>query len=196
VGIKVVDRKLLWGKSRNRCAFYDCDQVLINTFQGGASQPVVIGEEAHMVAENDDGPRADPNMPQNERDSYANLILLCPTHHTVIDKDEAAWSAERLRDMKDRHEAAVAPGLHSAALKADEAWAQLVDTLSVTLDLPSWGYHFSGFVSANQGTWFSSLRLIYETSAWLNARVYPVGRAPAKSRFRRSEADLNRPQAS
>jgi hypothetical protein len=183
MGIKVVDRKLLWGRSGNRCAFESCSQELINTFQGGGSQPFVIGEEAHIVAETDDGPRAASEMPQNQRDSYPNLILLCPTHHTLVDKDEAAWSVERLLEMKKSHEVEVAPDLDAAALIADEAWAGLVDTLSAMLDLTNWGFHFSGFVSANQGTWYSSLEIIYNTSAWLNARVFPVGHTDLQRAF-------------
>jgi hypothetical protein len=40
-----------------------------------SSVPVVIGQEAHIVAEEDDGPRGDPTMPIGDRNAYANLIL-------------------------------------------------------------------------------------------------------------------------
>lgn len=54
---------------------------------GKSPTPIVVGHEAHIVAEEDDGPRGDPSMPVSERNAYPNLILLCPTHHTLIDKD-------------------------------------------------------------------------------------------------------------
>jgi hypothetical protein len=42
---------------------------------------------------------------QDERRSYFNIIVMCPTHHHYIDyiaPDD--YSRERLRDMKERHE--------------------------------------------------------------------------------------------
>lgn len=73
-----------------------------------SSEPVVIGQEAHIVAEEDDGPRGDPSMPVSERNAYANLILLCPTHHTLIDKEHGRhYSVAQLRQMKADHETSV-----------------------------------------------------------------------------------------
>lgn len=70
--------------------------------------PIAVGEEAHIVAEEDNGPRGDPSMPISERNAYPNLILLCPTHHRVADKDHGAhFSVARLHDMKTAHEALV-----------------------------------------------------------------------------------------
>src|SRR3546814_14625787 len=44
-----------------------------------------------------------------ERDDYRNLILLCPTHHTLIDRkeNEAAYPVELLLEMKAAHEARI-----------------------------------------------------------------------------------------
>jgi hypothetical protein len=111
--IKDVDRKLLWARSGNECAFPDCSQSLTMApaEAGGEtrfSAPVVIGEEAHIVAEEDDGPRGDPTMPISERNAYPNRILLCPTHHTLIDKDDGIhYSVTQLLRMKADHEASV-----------------------------------------------------------------------------------------
>jgi hypothetical protein len=41
---------------------------------------------AHVFATADDGPRANPELTEAERGRYDNLILLCPTCHTIIDK--------------------------------------------------------------------------------------------------------------
>lgn len=111
MGIGVVDRKLLWGKSGGQCAFPSCNQSLtevVEQSESGLAVDIVIGEEAHIVAHEDDGPRGDPAMPIPERDSYPNLILLCPTHHTQVDKDHGIYyTVEQLREMKRYHEAAV-----------------------------------------------------------------------------------------
>jgi hypothetical protein len=70
--------------------------------------PVVVGHEAHIVAEEDDGPRGDASMPVGERNAYANLLLLCPTHHALVDKDHGIhFSVIQLHQMKDDHEALV-----------------------------------------------------------------------------------------
>ncbi len=74
----------------------------------GAHSPVVIGEEAHIVAEEDNGPRGDPSMPVSERNAFSNLILLCPTHHRLIDKEHGRhYTVAILVQMKADHEALV-----------------------------------------------------------------------------------------
>ena len=108
--IRDADRKLLWGRSGNECAFPQCSQSLTMTPEGAeadsrSSTPVVLGEEAHIVAAEDDGPRGDPSMPIGERNAYRNLILLCPTHHRLIDKDNGIhYSVAELHKMKADHE--------------------------------------------------------------------------------------------
>ncbi|SCD64567.1 HNH endonuclease signature motif containing protein [Streptomyces sp. PpalLS-921] len=109
--IKDVDRKLLWVKSGDKCAFTGCHQELtVNVSESSERRKlVIIGEEAHIVAKEDDGPRGDPSMPSVERNSHENLLLLCPTHHTLIDKEKGAnFSVETLLEMKRIHEESVA----------------------------------------------------------------------------------------
>lgn len=111
--IRDVDRKRLWGHSGNRCAFPGCARTLTlvpsdEGAESGSTLPVIVGEEAHIVAEEDDGPRGDPTMPVPERNAYPNLILLCGDHHTLIDKDHGIhFSVTQLHQMKADHEAFV-----------------------------------------------------------------------------------------
>jgi len=95
----MLDAKILWGRSGSRCAFPDCRKDLV--FGAGAG---IIGEMAHIIATRADGPRGDLTLAQSQRDSYTNLILLCPEHHTLIDKDERTWTVEKLRELKRSHE--------------------------------------------------------------------------------------------
>jgi hypothetical protein len=54
--ISVRDRKLLWGRSGNRCAFTDCRrQLTVDAEETG--RDAVVSQEAHIVAEEEDGPR-------------------------------------------------------------------------------------------------------------------------------------------
>lgn len=68
------------------------------------SGETIIGEMAHVIAHKDKGPRGDVKKPAAERDKYENLILLCPTHHTLIDKAPADFEVEKLLAMKKQHE--------------------------------------------------------------------------------------------
>ncbi|MFF2618962.1 HNH endonuclease [Kitasatospora sp. NPDC058046] len=107
MAIKDMDRKLLWGRSGNECAFPNCRQRLMDDVgtDPAVRNPVVLGEEAHIVAREDDGPRGNPSLPLSERNSYTNLILLCPTHHTLIDKEHGRhFSVDALLAMKRAHE--------------------------------------------------------------------------------------------
>jgi hypothetical protein len=89
--------KRLFGKSGNRCAFPRCTVEMVS----GNS---VLGEVCHISAARPEGPRYDTQQSPEERHAYENLILLCGTHHKVIDDDVDAYTVERLRQMKANHE--------------------------------------------------------------------------------------------
>jgi hypothetical protein len=89
--------KRLFALSSNRCAFPRCPIALV---QGDT----VVGEVCHIKAANPGGPRYDERQTNAERHAFANLILMCGTHHTVIDADEEAYTVERLVKLKAEHE--------------------------------------------------------------------------------------------
>jgi len=73
--------------------------------------PVVVGEMAHVIAKSVGGPRG--KFAKGD-DTYANLILLCPTHHTLVDKSpEGKFTVEMLLQWKADHEKAVSQSLTS-----------------------------------------------------------------------------------
>jgi hypothetical protein len=102
------DIKILWGRSGNRCAI--CKLEL--TADGAIE---TLGEMAHIVGQSQNGPRGNHEL--TDRDTYDNLILLCPTHHVEIDKNHAAWPIKRLRTIKADHEAWVSEQLGVGAFK-------------------------------------------------------------------------------
>jgi hypothetical protein len=105
------DRKRLWARAGNQCAWPACRQEVVEGSVKSAPHGLIIGEEAHIVSESDDGPRCDPNMSLPERNAYTNIMLLCPTHHTFIDKEEGIhYSVRLLHEIKDAHEALVRAG--------------------------------------------------------------------------------------
>lgn len=95
--MRTKDIKILWGRSGNRCAI--CKIEL--TPDGEAE---TIGEIAHIISQSPDGPRGDEELPLEKRNDYSNLILLCPNHHSEIDKRPAFWSTQKLQELKDEHE--------------------------------------------------------------------------------------------
>lgn len=162
-----------------------------------APHGLIIGEEAHIVSESDDGPRADPAMPMPERNAYANIILLCPTHHTFIDKEEGVhYSKELLHEMKDAHEALVRAGqaktehgiTRQNMSNLANQWATRVG-LDDWYDWTSWLLGVQPLVNADR---FRSLRSAGE---WLVARLWPrsyPGTKKAMENYFRIHADFYR----
>lgn len=97
--------KLLWSGAAGHCSFSDCWERL--SF-GEASDftPHTIGHMAHICGDKPESRRHNPDQTGKDRDNYSNLILLCPTHHTLIDEpeNEARFTVEVLLAMKRKHE--------------------------------------------------------------------------------------------
>jgi hypothetical protein len=102
MSVSLRDRKMLWVRSGNLCAFPGCFQLLVEP-QTRDQPGVMIGEEAHIVAQKPTGARGDFRE-QAEIDSYSNLILLCPTHHRIIDEQPLIYTVTAVQDMKRLHE--------------------------------------------------------------------------------------------
>ena len=105
----VKDIKILWGRSGNRCAI--CK---IELTPDGEVE--TIGEIAHIVSRTQQGPRGDDILPLSKRDEYSNLILLCPNHHTEIDKFPQSWPSLKIHQTKEDHEKCVSDQLKLGVL--------------------------------------------------------------------------------
>jgi len=103
------DLKILWGRAANRCSI--C-KIELSADKKHKKSSYPLGEQAHIVAENNEGPRGKSIFSEKERSSYQNLILLCPTHHTEIDKAPEDFPIERLHMIKQKHEDWVRESLH------------------------------------------------------------------------------------
>lgn len=124
------DIKILWGRAGNRCSI--CKLEL--TPDGDKE---TLGEMAHIIAKSADGPRGDAKLSKSERDKYGNLLLLCPTHHSDIDKNFQDWPTEKLLQVKKIHEAWVSEQLAEGKISVSaidneaflqsrtEAWSQM-----------------------------------------------------------------------
>lgn len=116
MAIDEIDVKKLWGLAAGRCSHPDCDIDCVQFFD--TTDPTIIGEMAHVIARSENGPRGRTGGGNN---TYANLILLCPTHHTIIDKAPSGHFPETLLfDWKARHEQRVRESLQPQVI-ADKA---------------------------------------------------------------------------
>lgn len=108
--MKIQDLKLLWGKAAGRCSI--CKENLILY-----GETFTIGEMAHIIAKSSTGPR-NQNISNHFIDnSYDNLILLCPNHHSEIDKNPENWGIDKLKNIKNEHENWVQEKLESGDIK-------------------------------------------------------------------------------
>jgi len=75
-----------------------------------------IAEMAHVIPHGETGPRLQERPAgEFEADSFENLILLCPTCHTIIDKDPDGYSRGTLLHWKSNHLTALA---HKQGIRA------------------------------------------------------------------------------
>ncbi|MFK0200904.1 HNH endonuclease signature motif containing protein [Streptomyces lavendulae] len=101
MGVSEKARKILWVQAGGFCAI--CKQQVLTP--GTASDdPSVFGEEAHIVARSDGGPRAG-GLGEDLINHHSNLILLCSKDHKRVDDQPNHFTVERLRRIKSEHEA-------------------------------------------------------------------------------------------
>ena len=88
----------------------------------------MIGEMAHVIAKQPGGPRATQS---GGDDTYKNLILLCPTHHTVIDKAPEKFPKHVLVSMKSAHEESVSSALSAPTFKTTSEICEYINNLLI-----------------------------------------------------------------
>lgn len=176
MAIKDKDIKILWGRSGNRCAI--C-QIPLTQDTAAVSAAFTLGEQAHIVGEKDDGPRGTSPLSPEDRDSYHNLILLCPNDHTKIDKSETDWPVERLHLAKSRHELWVTETLSETIdhvqLANQAALSAIIDSAVEACDLEKWHGWTSFALSPDQRWPKERPDAIWEFRQKVIAAIWPTG---------------------
>lgn len=123
--------KILWAAAGGRCSHPDCNIQLYETGTDGSS-PYTLGQMAHICGDRPNSNRHDKSQTELERDDYQNLILLCPTHHTNIDRpeNEAKYPIALLHDWKALHESRV---LERLSLAVEDQLCGIVRQISILL---------------------------------------------------------------
>lgn len=89
-------KKTLFAQSMNRCEFPGCSEIIAD------EKGIIKGEICHI--EGSKGPRFNESLSNNQLNSIDNLILLCPNHHTVIDKDVDNYTVEKIKEWKNKNQ--------------------------------------------------------------------------------------------
>ena len=102
--ISEMDVKALWGKAAGRCSAPNCHIDLVPLLENSGS--IILGEMAHVIGRKSSAARSNTTIGVD--DTYDNLILLCPTCHTLVDKAEDDFPESLLHEWKKSWEDQVA----------------------------------------------------------------------------------------
>lgn len=172
--MKQRDIKLLWGRAANRCSL--CRRELSHEVTLPVASRLVVGEQAHIVAEEPDGPRGESVLSVEERNAYANMILLCPTCHTTIDKAPAEFPVELLHARKTSHELWVGESLSGETPDEDPAtafYAHMVDLLVEAAQLPTWENWTSFAIGPDQRWCNDASERVFHLQRRLHGALWP-----------------------
>ncbi len=148
MGTRYKTKLLVAYRSGDVCAMPSCGKRL--TPESTSDGPVNIGEAAHIAGEHGGkgkgkrSARFDPNMTDEERSHFDNLVYLCGTCHTIVDaipQGEKDFPVERLSTIKAEHENKVRQAMLEAfadvgfpELQEATRWATTIQPSSTTID--------------------------------------------------------------
>lgn len=142
---------LLAYRSGDMCALPECDRKGRRlSVDNGTSGPTNVGQAAHIEGENPGtnkkpaSARYNPNMSDDERNGFHNLIYLCGACHKIIDtlpQGEIDYPVDRLQKIKAEHEEKVRRAMLDAfsevgfpELQEATLWASSIQPSAVTAD--------------------------------------------------------------
>ncbi len=103
----------VWAAAGGHCC--KCKRDLLKEVVGSLNKSAQ-GEVAHIEGENDGAKRYNKNQTEEVRNSFANLMLMCPSCHTEIDNDDLKFDVPILMKMKSDHEKWVSNQLKTASI--------------------------------------------------------------------------------
>lgn len=182
--IALATRKRLWSNAGGYCSYPGCKQRLLVPVEADMEE-VVVGEECHIVAQGESGPRAPTSLTEDEqsqwqsliddRDGYQNLILLCGVHHKVIDRDVANHPVDRLIELRQAHEQEIDERLSPEQRNEnviEVRYAAIVDEWARRIQIDQWDGQISRVTvsGAMRKNVLEDLRILND---WLLRRVWP-----------------------
>ncbi|MCE0495436.1 hypothetical protein [Vibrio salinus] len=174
--ISLKTQKMLWGKAASRCSFPDCKKELVidATLTDDES---LVGEACHIVARSGDGPRGSSDLTAEQRDKYANLVLMCNVHHKIIDDQPDKYTVEMLHDFKSKHEEWVNQSLsiHDQHVQRDElVYVSYIEEFENYIDITEWNNWTSWVFFGGQPQLSKEMKSKLDAlRGWLFSRVWP-----------------------
>lgn len=126
VSASAATKRRLFAKSGGYCQRADCNAHL---FPEDVVKEITVAEIAHIIAATDGGPRADMDVEDEDRAAFENLILLCPTCHTIIDKAPEEFPVRTILEWKREHEAKLRSTFEIAVCDTRNAARAMVESL-------------------------------------------------------------------
>ena len=164
---------MLWGRSGNKCAICKIDLVEDIT---ETDDPSILGEEAHIVAREEGGPRGKSELAAEQRDKYSNLILLCQKHHKIIDDIPNEYPVETLHQIKDEHIKWVQESLNLDIEKQrdDETYATYLEEFIALTGMNNW-HNWTSFILSSGQPEISNLQFdnLAKLNEYLLSRIWP-----------------------
>jgi hypothetical protein len=149
--ISQVTSTLIWSRARGLCS--KCKRDVVDEI---GAEPKVTGERAHITAKRPEGPRFDPLLTDEQRDNYANLILLCGSCHIEVDKAPEQYSVAKLQTLKYEHERECLKRLTSTdeqiAIRG-EILSGAVDAVVEGLSLQAWDQWTTDILNPSRYAW-------------------------------------------
>jgi len=102
-------KRRLWSSSGGFCQNPSCRAELFRFV--GPGKATSLEQFAHVIAQKPSGPRGDESLPVSQRDEFDNLIMLCPTCHTIVDKNQVEFTVQLLLQWKAEHEETISNAL-------------------------------------------------------------------------------------
>ena len=130
--VELATRVAIWGRAGGRCSNPTCRRALVHR-PDEAADPSLIGEVCHIKAKSVGGPRYDENYPEEFREAYDNLLLMCRIDHKIIDDQPDIYTVDALRKLKNDHEAWVDSQLSSEE-KSDRTIREKYSVLLAALE--------------------------------------------------------------
>lgn len=193
MALTIKTNRMLWGRAASRCSFPDCRrELVIDSLE--TDDPSLVGEAAHIVAEQPSGPRGDSPLTFEQRNTYSNLILLCNVHHKLVDDQTTTYPVERLQSMKADHEAWVRlklSGFDAKKQQEDELWAGYIVEWQTRCSLHDWLAETSHLFAPVPEVRTEFLGQLDQLRDWLLSRVWPESGTPIRKALENFRMVLN-----
>lgn len=100
------------------CSFPNCGQATSGPSHESTGKSVKNGTAAHITAASEGGRRYDGTLTEEQRAGIENGIWMCPTHGSLIDKEETTYTVTDIRRWKIDAEARAYRNLERCASEA------------------------------------------------------------------------------